>query len=296
MNPRFSTNIEIFFLKQIARLPFWLIYFISDFFYVIIYYIVGYRKKVVLKNLKKSFPEKNEKERIIISKKFFHHFCDLTLETIKMQGMNEKNFKKRVKVKNPELINRYFEEGKSVVVLTMHYNNWEWCVFISTLLKHTSLAVYRPLQNKDFDVYMNKTRGRFGTEMIKDAAVLRRILKSEKQKEPVFLWLAGDQTPPFFHKSWFTFLNQEALFYRGPASIAKRFNYPIFFQRLEKNGRGIYETTFELLFDNPNIVSETEIIKRYIQKIEEVIHEKPEFYLWSHKRWKHKRPKGISLQ
>lgn len=209
--------------------------------------------------------------------------------------MNKNDLKKRVEAKNPELINRYFEEGKSVVVLTMHYNNWEWCVFISTLLNHTSLAVYRPLQNKYFDIYMNKTRGRFGTEMIKDAAVLRRILKAEKQKEPVFLWLAGDQTPPVFHKSWFTFLNQEAMFYPGPAFIAKRFNYPIFFQKIEKTGRGHYETSFELLFENPVEVSETEIITKYIRKMEEIIHEKPEFYLWSHKRWKHKRPKNLPL-
>jgi KDO2-lipid IV(A) lauroyltransferase len=178
----------------------------------------------------------------------------------------------------------------------MHYNNWEWCVFLSVFLKHTSLAVYKPLQDLHFDAFMNKTRGKFGTEMIKNASVLRRILQAEKQKEPVFLWLAGDQTPPVFHKSWYTFLNQEAMFYPGPAFIAKRFNYPVFFQRLEKTGRGKYLTTFELLFENPKEASETEIIKKYIHKIEEVIHEKPEFYLWSHKRWKHKRPKEILLQ
>lgn len=296
MNSRLTTNIQIFFLKQIAGLPFWFIYFLSDSFYLIVYYFVGYRKKVVLKNLHRSFPEKSETEIKSISKTFYRHFCDLSLEAIKMRGMKDKDFKKRVKVKNADRINNYFESGKSVVVLTMHYNNWEWAVYISTVLKHTSLAVYKPLQDLVFDAYLNKTRSRFGTELIKNDQVLRRVLSAEKKQEPIFLWLAGDQTPPVFHKSWFTFLNQEALFYPGPAFIARRFNYPVFFQKIEKTNRGHYETSFELLFENPAEVSETEIISAYIGKMEEIIREKPEFYLWSHKRWKHKRPKGISLQ
>lgn len=296
MNSRITTKIQIFLLKQIARLPFWLIYFLSDIFYLVVFYLVGYRRNVVQKNLKKSFPEKSEQELKSVSKKFYRHFCDFSLETIKMSGMTEDDFKKRVKVKNADLVNQYFENGRSVVVLTMHYNNWEWAVFISTLLKHTSLAVYKPLQDLIFDRYMNKTRSRFGTELIKNEQVLRRVLAAEKTKEPVFLWLAGDQTPPVFHKSWYLFLNQEALFYPGPAFITRRFNYPVFFQKIEKKSRGIYETTFELLFENPAEVSESEIIKRYILKMEEIIREQPEFYLWSHKRWKHKKPAGVAMQ
>ncbi len=237
-----------------------------------------------------------ENERKRTAKKFFRHFCDLTLETIKMRSMSEKQFRKRVKAVNPEVLDPYYEQGKSVVILSMHYNNWEWAVYLSKYVKHKGVAVYKPLHDKQFDAYINQNRSRFGAELVKNAEVLRRVIKAEQQNEIIFLWLAGDQTPPGFHKTWFRFLNQDALFYPGLAVIAKRFAYPVFFQKMEKTGRGVYETTFELLFEGPSHISETEIIKTYIRKLEEVISEKPEFYLWSHKRWKHKRPENIQLQ
>jgi KDO2-lipid IV(A) lauroyltransferase len=296
MKSGFSTKIGIFLTKIVATFPFWAIYFISSFFYLIVYYIIGYRKPVVLKNLRNSFPGKSETEIKVITKKFYHHFADLTLETIKMRGMNDADFKKRMKVANADLINSYFEKGKSVLVLTMHYNNWEWGTYLSKYLKHKSLAIYKPLANVEFDKFMNETRSRFDAELIKNDNILRHLIRYEKQKTPVFVWLAGDQSPVAAHDYWFRFLNQEAMFYPGPAFISKRFNQPIFFQKLEKTGRGRYLTTFELLCDNPTEKTEHEIIKRYIEKMEEIISEKPEHYLWSHKRWKRKRPDGIPLQ
>jgi len=296
MNSGFSTKIGIFLLKVLAKFPFWFIYFLSDIFYWFVYYVVGYRKKVVIKNLKNAFPEKSEIEINAISKKYFRHFADLTLETIKMRGMKPVDFEERMKVTNADLINRYFENGKSVMVLTMHYNNWEWGTYLSVHLKHNCLAVYKPLQNVLFDRFMNKTRSKFGTQLVKNDQILRRVLQAEKQNKSVFIWLAGDQTPPEFHKFWFRFLNQDAMFYPGPAFISKRFNQPVFFQKTEKTERGKYQITFELLFENPAQFSETEIIKTYIQRMEEVIREQPVFYLWSHKRWKHKRPADLPLQ
>lgn len=296
MRHKLSTHIQLFSLRLIAKLPFWSIYFLSDVFFYVIYHGIAYRKRVVFKNLKRSFPGMTQIEREAIAKKFFRHFCDLTLETIKMRSMSEKQFRKRVKAVNAEILTPYYDQGKSVVILSMHYNNWEWAVYLSTFLKHKALAVYKPLHDKQFDAYINKNRSRFGAELVKNAEVLRRVIKAEQQKETIFLWLAGDQTPPYFHKTWFKFLNQEALFYPGPAAIAKRFGYPVFFQKMEKTSRGFYETTFELLFEDPTEISETEIIKTYIKKLEEVIREKPEYYLWSHKRWKHKRPENIKLQ
>ena len=296
MNSGFSTKIGIFLLKVLAKFPFWLIYLLADIFYWFVYYVVGYRKKVVIKNLKNAFPEKSEIEINAISKKYFRHFADLTLETIKMRGMKPADFEERMKVTNADLINRYFENGKSVMVLTMHYNNWEWGTYLSVHLKHNCLAVYKPLQNVLFDRFMNKTRSKFGTQLVKNDQILRRVLQAEKQNKSVFIWLAGDQTPPEFHKFWFRFLNQDAMFYPGPAFISKRFNQPVFFQKTEKTERGKYQITFELLFENPAQFSETEIIKTYIQRMEEVIREQPGFYLWSHKRWKHKRPADLPLQ
>ena len=296
MSSRFSTHIGIFFVKGIAKLPFLFIYFLADIFYFVVFYLVGYRKKVVLVNLKNAFPEKSEKEIKTIARNFYHHFADLMLETIKMREMTETDFSKRMVYKNTEAVNRFFEKGQSVVLLTMHYNNWEWSKGLPLVLKHRILGIYKPLHNAQFDVFMNHSREKLGIEMVQNANTLRRIMKANKNSEAVLTWLAGDQTPPEYHTLWFMFLNQEAMFYPGPAVISKRFNHPVFFQKTEKISRGKYQTTFELLFEIPEEASEVEIMKTYIQKMEEVIRETPEFYLWSHKRWKHRRPASQPLQ
>jgi len=296
MKKNISSRIGIFILKQVARLPFGLIYILSDIFYFVVYYVVSYRKNVVLQNLRNSFPEKNEKELKKISKKFFHHFCDLSLEAIKTHGMNEKDAMKRMVVKNADIVNQYFDQGRSVVVLTMHYNNWEWSNILGKHQKHQILAIYRPMTSLPFNIFMNKARDKFGATAIKDSLTLRTVIDKTRKNEPVFIWLAADQTPPKFHKYWMMFLNQETLFYPGPASISKRFNYPVFFQSMKKTKRGHYETSFELLFENPKEISETEIMQTFVAKMEEIIREEPEYYLWSHRRWKHKRPVEIPLQ
>ncbi len=267
----------------------------SDIFFFFVYYIAGYRKKVVLTNLRNAFPEKTDNEIKNIAKKYFRHFSDLMLESIKMSHMSADDFKKRMVIENPELVNQFYDQGKSIVVLTMHYNNWEWSICFPLYLKHATLGVYKQLHNLKFDDFVNKNRTCMGAELVQNKNILRRIIKAEKQKESVFVWLAGDQTPHPEQNFWFTFLNQDALFYPGPAFISKKFDLPVFFQKIEKTGRGKYKTTFELLFENPNLFSEAEIIKIYIKQMEKVIREKPEYYLWSHRRWKHKRPDGIEL-
>ncbi|NOR73616.1 MAG: lipid A biosynthesis acyltransferase, partial [Draconibacterium sp.] len=141
MSLKLSSNIGIFFLRLIAIFPYWMIFILSNMFYIVVYYIIGYRKKVVKENLQKSFPEKNEVEIQEISKKFFRHFCDLSLEAIKTHGMSESDANKRMIVKNADVVNQYYNQGKSVVVLTMHYNSWEWSHIIGKHQKHEVLAV-----------------------------------------------------------------------------------------------------------------------------------------------------------
>ncbi len=296
MNSKFTTKVGIFFLDLLARFPFWLIYLISDFLYILMFFLIRYRKKVVASNLKNAFPEKTNEERVKIMKLFYRHFCDLILESVKVPGMKEKDFNERLEIQNIDIVNQFYTRGKSLIALTMHYNNWEWGTRLSKFVNHQVLAVYKPLHNTEFDKYMIKTRTVKGTELIKNNQVLRRILTAEKRKEPVIVWLASDQTPPFLHSSWYMFLNQEAIFYPGPATLAKQFNLPIVFQWVEKTGRGKYKSKIELLIDNPAELSESEIIKTYIRKMEEIIRETPGFYLWSHKRWKHKKPSETPLQ
>ncbi len=291
-----SLHIGIISLKLVARLPFWLIYGFSNLFYLVVYYIIGYRKKVVAQNLRNSFPEKSNDELKTITKKFYRHFCDITLEAIKMGSIKERDFKERMKVKNPEILNRFFEQGKSVVVLTSHHNNWEWGSVFPLFVRHKILGVYKPLHNLHFDKYINSNRARFGAELVPNSTVLRRVIKADKENEPVFVWLAGDQTPPVNTKFWMMFLNQETPFYPGPAAISRRFNYPVIFQNTVKIKRGFYEITFEVLFENAKEYSETEIMMAYIQKMEKTICEQPAYYLWSHRRWKHKRPADVPIK
>ncbi len=285
----------IFLLKQVARLPFWWLYLLSRILFILVYHLAGYRKKVALENLKNAFPEKDEQEIRQICKRFYRHFCDLTLEIIKMGNMTKADFEKRMEVKNTDLLQHFFDQGKSLITLTMHFNNWEWSSCLSLYLKHTSLGVYKPLHNKKYNDYVNRNRSRMGAEMIPNNLVLRRVIKAREKGEVFFLWLAGDQTPPFFYKFWLTFFNQEALFYPGPAAISRRFNYPVIFQKIIKTGKGRYETSFEVLFENPKDFTEAQIMKAYIRKMEETINEQPANYLWSHKRWKHKRPEGVPM-
>lgn len=287
---------SIFLLKYLAKIPFSVLYRLSDVLYYVIYYIAGYRKNVVSENLKKAFPEKSSAEIAKIRKKFFRYFCDLTLETIKLQNMDNADFKKRVRITNPELPDLFYVQQKSIILLTMHYANWEWSSYLQACLKHRILAVYKPLHNLKYDTYINDNRKKFGAEMVPNRYVLRRILRARDNDETLALWMAGDQTPPLYHKFWLTFLNQEAMFYPGPAVIAHKFNYPVILQKTTRKARGQYEITFELLTENPSGYSDAEIMKLYIKKMEETIRKQPEYYLWSHKRWKHVRPAGVPLQ
>ncbi|MBT3382139.1 MAG: hypothetical protein HN778_21635 [Prolixibacteraceae bacterium] len=295
MKSEIFTQLGIFFLKMLAKFPFPIIYFLSDIFYFVIYYLIAYRKIVVTQNLKKAFPEKSDNEIAQIRKKFFRHLSDLFLESIKMHGMNKNDYRKRMVVKNAGQVNKYFVDGKSVVVVTMHYNNWEWSSSLPLSVKQNMLAIYKPLHNKKFDAFINNSRLKMGADMTQNSLTLRRVLNAEKSGERILTWLAGDQTPPHTQKFWFTFLNQETLFYPGPAFISKRFIHPVFFQRTVKKARGMYETHLELLIENPEKLSEIEITKKYIERMEDVIKEEPEYYLWSHRRWKHKRPGNIPL-
>lgn len=289
------SKVGIFFIRLLAQLPFGVLYFLSDVFYFIVYYIVGYRKSVVFENLKNSFPKKEKKELKQMEKKYFHHLADHTMETIKMHGMKEKDYYKRYVVKNPELLNSYFEKRQSVVVLTSHYNNWEWGNGFPLYLKHLILGVYKPLHNKTFNEFLKNTRAKFGAELVADTKILRRVIAAEKNNEPVFTWLAGDQNPPPSNKFWFKFLNQDTIFFQGPAFISRKFNHPVIFQETKKVKRGHYEVRFELLFENPKEVSDNEIILAFITRMEKLIQEKPDCYLWSHRRWKHQLPEGVEV-
>lgn len=292
---KIGNELLVFILKFVSILPFWIIYGISDFLYVLLKNGVKYRKKVIYENLNHAFPEKSESEIKQIANKFYRHFCDFSLETIKLHSMSQKQIDKRVKV-SADVVNSIAKEGKSIIVLGFHYNNWEWASSIQSKSLHKLLMVYNPLRgNQAMERFISHSRGKWGGKSIPVHKSARALFEYIKKGEPAALWLAADQRPPAKTPFWTMFLNREAAFFNGPEKIATKTNNPVIFLYMKKIGRGKYEAVTSVLFNEPAKLQTNEILLAYIQKMEEVIREAPEYYLWSHKRWVHKRPQGVEL-
>lgn len=286
----------VLLLKFISILPFWAIYGIADLFYVIVRYIFGYRKKVILNNLRNSFPEKSEDEIKKIMASYYHHFCDFSLETIKMHGMSEKKLRERFKVTGMDEINKYAGQGKNIVTLGMHYNNWEWCSALQLDSVYKTLMIYNPMRgNLEFEKFLLQSREKWGGLSVPIHKSARTLIEHIQKGIPVTTWLCADQTPGENSPFWTIFLNQEAPFFQGPEKIAYKNNQPVVFLHVKKTKRGHYEAVVSVLIEEPQKIEPHEILLRYVKKMEEIIREEPAYYLWSHRRWKHKRPDGIEL-
>jgi len=292
----FLDRFVVLLCKLTARLPFWVIWGMADVFYVLLFYVVRYRRKVVHENLTRSFPEKSPEEIKKITKKFYHHLSDLGLETIKFNQMTEKQIDERLKVHNLDIFEEYYNQGKSIVLLGQHHNNWEWSGSIQRYIKAQYLVVYNPVRkNKELEKFILQSRERFGAKSIPVNHSVRTALEFNNAKRPGALILAADQTPPVNSQFWTTFLNQETAFFAGPMKIAIKTNQPVVLHHTRKVGRSKYEVFHYKLIENPAEVKPEEILMAYVLKLEEIIQSEPEYWLWSHRRWKHKRPAHISL-
>lgn len=284
------------FIILISHLPFWALYGFSDFLFVIFRYVIRYRLKVTTENLTYSFPHKTEKEIAKIRTKFYHHFCDLIVEGVKMYSMTPKQMDKHISFKGMEVAEKFVKEKKSIIILASHHNNWEWCSFSQTKLEHLILMVYNPLRgNIHMEKFMLRSREKWGGECVPMAKTGRTMISYNLKGRLTGLWLAADQTALSNSKFWTLFLNREASFYSGPAKIAIKTNQPVFFQHVTKVKRGKYIAEYSLLFEEPAKLNEKDILLGYVRKMEEVIQQEPEYYLWSHRRWKHIRPEHIPL-
>jgi len=291
-----NQKIVVFLLIMLSYIPFWLLYLKSNLLYYLIEYVVHYRKKVVDANLANAFPEKSKEERDTIRKKYYRHFCDLSLETMKQYSIRESEMDKRMKFKNLDILEKVAEEGKGLIVLAMHYNNWEWGSYMQKKFKHPILGVYNRMRdNVPFDDFLLHARSQWGGVGVVMSSAARTAIDYKRRNVPAILWLAADQSAPPDAQFWTTFMHREAPFFAGPVKLAQKLNQPVFFQHTRKTGRGRYEIGFSLLFEEPAKVDASEILLAYVKKMEEVIREEPEFYLWSHRRWKHKRPEGTKL-
>ena len=279
----------------VAASPFWLLYRISDILFWLMYHVLGYRKSVVLDNLKRSFPEKSDREIKQVCKEYYKYLSDLILETLKTITWNENQVKRRVKIYNLDMLNSLYEQKKSIVIVMGHLGNWEWAgPCFSLNCNHQLYVVYLPLTNPYFENVLKKSRTKFSTKIIPRDSTLRSMVANRKTISATAL--IADQAPtPVKSALWMNFLNQETAVFNGPEKIAKMLDYPVVYMHVDRVKRGYYEVHPKLLFENPRETSEEEITIQFNKILEDGILKKPETWLWSHKRWKHRKPSDIDL-
>ncbi|NOU60282.1 lysophospholipid acyltransferase family protein [Marinifilum caeruleilacunae] len=287
---KFFSYIAYAFLKLISYLPLGVLYIFSDLIFFMVYHLVGYRKQVVTTNLKNSFPHKSDAEIIQIRKEFFSHFCDSFIETIKLWTISEKEIKKRCKFLQADFFEQYKQDGKSVIAILGHYGNWEWMTSYPAWADVNLLPIYKPLHNKVFDKLYIQLRERFGAKTLPKDDTLRTMLGYRNRKEFTVTVFLGDQTPNKRNiHYWTSFLNQDTPILQGTERIAKKLDQAVVFINMQKVKRGYYEVEFIPLFDNPKETEEFEITEKHTRILEEYISKNPAYWLWSHKRWKHKK-------
>lgn len=278
--------------KANALLPMKVLYWVSDFLYIIIYRLIGYRTKVVRRNLRASFPDKSEAELRKIEKDFYHHFADYIVETIKLAHISEKELQRRAFVQNPELIDRLMEKGHSTFIVFMgHYGNWEWYSGSSSRFVDCKIhQIYRPLNNPAIDRLFLYLRTRFNSFCIKKNDTFRDIVKLKQNRVRTIVIFLADQTPSRGNLHyWTTFLNQDTPMLTGAERIARKLNLPVLFLDVQKLRRGYYTLEIKVLSESPKETPENWLTEQYTRMLEKMILRAPAYWLWTHKRWKYTR-------
>jgi len=271
----------------LGHLPCRFQYFISDLLFVVVFHLVRYRRKVTFSNLKLAFPDKSRKELRKIAVRFYHHLCDLGIETAISGFISEKEIKKRFSYKNPELMEDLFRRGKHVIGISGHYGNWEWSYNMPLFFSHHIIGIYKPLNNKWFDDYFRKHRERYGASTVAMELVARELMTCKKEGLLSFAGFVADQRPVWEHiQYWTSFMGTMAPVYLGPEKLAVKLNSAVVFFKIRKTKRGYYETEMELITDNPATLPAHEITEKHVRLLENLIEEDPSWWLWTHKRWK----------
>ncbi|HYG15065.1 MAG TPA: lysophospholipid acyltransferase family protein [Bacteroidia bacterium] len=281
-------------LYLISLLPFRALYILSDGMYFLIYKVLGYRTKVVLQNLRNSFPEKTEAEIQAITKKFYRYFCDLILETIKTITISPASVKRHVQFDDISLFKQYQEQNQSVIIVMGHFGNWELGgARFAVEPIHKLYVIYHPLSNKYFEKLIVHMRTRLGNRLYAMKDVLRGMVQN--RSELTATAFIADQTPSNEGAYWMEFLNQDTPVFTGTEKLSRKFKYPVIYLTIKRAKRGLYKMECELLTEHPENTSDNEISALHTKRLEKDILEQPEIWLWTHRRWKHKRkqPKPI---
>ena len=276
-------------LKPLSFLPLSVLYYLSDVIFFFVYHVFGYRKSVVHNNLLNSFPKKTSEEINEIQKSFFIHLCDLIVEDIKLFSISREEVKARFKIVNTELLTKYYQQGKSIILVGGHFNNWEIAALSFDMYSaHQAIGIYSPLSDKFFDEKLSQSRTKYGVEIISKGLVPRSfILNKNKLTMTIF---GADQSPTYSNQvHWMQFLNQETAVHIGTEKFAVKYNYPVIFIKINKVKRGYYEGVLEVLAENPANSKIGDITESHTRYLEKTIIENPSYWLWSHDRWKRKK-------
>lgn len=278
------------FLWLISILPFRLLYIVADGVYVLVYYVVRYRKKTVRHNIALALPHLSQKEQLNVEKESYRHMCDMFLEMIKTMTISEKEMDKRFVFTNLELYQELEKKQKSIALLCAHYASYEWVVSMNKHISFEGYAIYKKIANKHFDKLVKDIRSKFKATLITTGQTIPTIEKNFRKKHLGLFGFASDQSPQLSKTHhWGTFMGIETPVHTGAEMLAKRFDMNVIFLRTKKLKRGYYQATFELMFDNPKEVPNYQISDEFLRRVEKQIYAAPEYYLWTHKRWKHKK-------
>ena len=277
----------------LSLLPFGVLYVLSDIIFLIVFYCVRYRRKIVRMNLKNAFPEKTEKERYTIEKKFYKTLCDYFVETLKIRTISEKEICRRIEFVGVEGINKMSEQGKSVVLYIAHSINWEYITSMPLHLLNEGIEfgqIYHPLENRFFDNVFIKLRERFGSVSIPMAHTLRRIVDYNRENRRFVIGFLADQVPTWEAiNHWLMFINQYTPVFTGTEKIARRVGASVFYLSMSRKRRGYYKATIIKMFDNASETEEFTITNEYFKLVETDLKREPWLWLWTHKRWKRTR-------
>lgn len=280
-------------VNPLSKLPLGILYPTFYFFYLNIYYIFGYRKKVVFQNINNSFPNKTQKEKKAITKQFYIYLSRLFAESIKNLSISKDQLSKRITVKNPEIMDQLYNQGKSVILISSHYNNWEFLITSQNFLfKHQAVGIGMPMTNKFWDKKINERRERFGMIVVSAKTYKKKL--HELKHTPTATLVLGDQNPSHPENSyWSTFLHQTSAFFFGAEIMANQMDAAVVYASIQHLSKGHYEIELNLITDQPKQEDYGFITQTYINQLEKDINSAPPYWLWSHKRWKMPIPKNL---
>ena len=272
----------------LSVLPMRVLYALSSASYYLVFYLFGYRKKVVIQNLRRAFPERSEKELLEIRRKFYRHLCDLIVESLKSLTISEAELKKRFSYVNLDYFDALKKTGKSGFIMCGHYASWEWSFMLPSLVPFEGIGVYKRLKNPYFDRLVRKIRGRFEGILVANKEFRQYLNQQDAQGIQTLSMVISDQAPRSdTYKTKLSFMGIESPFFTGTEFIARDLNYALVYLKIEKLKRGYYRGTVVPITESPNELPELEVTRKFLRELEGQIHTAPEYYLWSHKRWKH---------